>query len=836
MTAPLTPCSDRSDAISANGTALPLHLLIVDDDDVDRERMLRMLRRTALPFHTEQAASGAEALALARVQRFDCVLLDNHLGDTTGAELMQQLQLEQRQECPVIMVTGAGNESLAVNAMHGGAADYLTKIELNPERLAHTIARSLERQQLKRALAELHRQLEERVEEQAATIRRRERELRNILDNAPALMSSWDGQRRLQQANRAFLEWFAVPPAQAPGAAMAEVLGATLDEALGPLFDAASQEGVRRFEQAIGDGAGHRRMQALCECRPDRDEHGNLLGMYLTLIDVSEVRQAQARAEDAARAKSHFLANMSHEIRTPMNAIIGLTRLALDDAGRVRPDSTSEPLARSYVEKAHHAALALMGILDDVLDYSKVEAGQLRIEVQPVDLRELAGRVRDLFIARIEQKMLGIELAFDDTLPRHVMADPLRTAQVLNNLVSNAVKFTARGTIRLTATVSSEAGLRCVRFEVSDTGIGIAPDQRRHLFEPFAQADGSITRRFGGTGLGLALCRQLVECMGGSIGVEGALDQGSRFWFTLPLILPGHPPLPVEQAAAPAALRSARLLLVEDNELNQIVARGFLEQLGSEVVLASDGAQAVAAVERAPPGWFDAVLMDVHMPVMNGLTATQRIHALPGAAALPVIGMTAAVLPEDRAACRAAGMAAHIPKPLVPETLRRVLGEHIGPTGTTRSDPTPSPPSYGSSRHATTLIALVTPATIPTLPGFDLAGLRRRLRHNESLVWSVLAQFAVQQDGLVAQIRERIDAADFVAVLHRLHNLKGIAATVGAVRIATAAEALEAVVRHAHQESPLILAQLGELARVLEEDLGVLHAAQPGLVAGTSTG
>jgi len=665
-----------------------LQLLIVDDDDVDRERLLRLLAASSLRVQAREAASGAEALALVRAEHFDCVVLDHHLGDVNGTELLGPLKRAAGADCPVIMVTGAGSEDLAVQALKDGAADYLPKMQLSRDRLQHSIERSVQKHQLEAEVAELHRQLAQRVDEQAEAIRQRDRDLRNILDNVPALVASWDAQRRIRFGNRAYLEWFGIHPDQVPGLHIEQVLDAQQYAASRPHVDAVLAGQPQRFSRTMAGRGGQGLRHLQVEFLPELGEAGSVLGFYVTLIDVTPIVEARDAAEDAARTKSAFLANMSHEIRTPMNAIIGLSRLALE--------VELPPTAKAYVDKVHTSAVALMGILDDVLDYSKIEAGQLRFEQVPLSLADTLERMADLFNARIEQKGLTLAIDIAPDVPDQVLGDALRLSQVINNLVGNAVKFTERGGVRVSVQRAADPGR--LRFAVNDTGIGIEPEQQAGLFEAFSQGDSSITRRFGGSGLGLTICKRLVELMEGEIGVASAPGLGSEFWFTarLPAAAAGAAPagavvaarqpvaLPAElseqemtDAAAP--LRGCRVLLAEDNELNQIVALEFLRLLEMEVTVAGDGARAVAVMQQAAPGHFAVVLMDLHMPVMDGLEATRRIRQLPGCGNLPVIGMTAAAMADDRARCFSAGMVDHLAKPVMPEQLLDVLLRWVAP-------------------------------------------------------------------------------------------------------------------------------------------------------------
>jgi len=410
---------------------------------------------------------------------------------------------------------------------------------------------------------------------------------------------------------------------------------------------------------------------------PRADAAGNVVRLVGVVQDVTERSRVSAEllaardaAEAGSRAKSAFLANMSHEVRTPMNGVIGMAELLL-----------REPLGdkgRRYAETIQRSGRALLGVLDDVLDLSKVEAGQLRLEVAPLDLSALVIEMKDLFgeAARAKGIRLSLEVAPDAA--RWVTGDALRLRQVLLNLVSNAVKFTGQGTIAVSA--RGEAG-GAVRFEVKDTGIGIAHDQQARIFDAFAQAEDGTTRRYGGTGLGLSISRHIVGLMGGTIGVHSVPGEGSLFWFSVPLaeaLAPGAAQL-ATGGGAPAgkALAGRRVLVVEDEPVNAEVTRAMLLRLGVEVVTADDGAQAVVAHARQA---FDCVLMDCQMPVMDGLEATRRIRgaeAAGGAERTPIVALTAHVLPEHRKDCIDAGMDDYLAKPFSATALEQVLARQL---------------------------------------------------------------------------------------------------------------------------------------------------------------
>jgi signal transduction histidine kinase/ActR/RegA family two-component response regulator len=406
-----------------------------------------------------------------------------------------------------------------------------------------------------------------------------------------------------------------------------------------------------------------------------RDEVGQLVDAFNEMLD--EVEKREQALIGASRAKSDFLANMSHELRTPLNGVIGMTSLLAD-----AQLGEEERNLVSYIEtSADH----LMKVINDILDFSKIEAGMMVIEKISFDLHRTMEEIGIISGSLARAKGLNLEIEVDQDIPASVVGDVVRLRQVLLNLVSNAIKFTSEGTVRVTvAPASGRKGAESLRFSVKDSGIGIPPEKQAAVFENFTQADSSTTRSFGGTGLGLAICKQLVELMGGKIGLESESGHGSEFWFVLAMagatettrqnqVETGpQAAVPVEKAQ-PAA--GCRILLAEDNPINQVFAGKLLKMMGAEVEVADNGEEAVAMVQERE---FDLVFMDCQMPVMDGYQATGKIRALGGRFAdLPIIALTAFAMAEDRNNCLAAGMDDYVTKPVDRAAIAAAIGRWV---------------------------------------------------------------------------------------------------------------------------------------------------------------
>nr|WP_259371893.1 PAS domain S-box protein [Caldimonas mangrovi] len=507
-------------------------------------------------------------------------------------------------------------------------------------------------------------------------------EYKAILDNASvgiALVL----RGRFHQANRRFEEMLGWAPGELIGQHVRAIWPSDAE------FERVSQltrEVMSRHEPLDFEWEMFRRDDGRFwgRCRARRvEDAGTDRGATIWIVeDITEQRRAAAdlaaakeQAEAANRAKSAFLANMSHEIRTPLHGVLGLAQLAL---GVGIDDHRREEYLRRIVDSAQ----TLSTIISDILDLSKIEAGRLQLEAIAFDLPELLQTLHRSYVEQAAGKQIQLVLKITDDLPQRVIGDPVRTQQILGNFISNALKFTDSGRVQMMAT---PLGDERMRFEVHDTGPGIDPDVLQRLFKPFTQADESISRRYGGTGLGLSICRELAHLMGGEVGVDSTPGQGSVFWAELALPAAGETAAPAV-APPPAAdsLQGLRVLVVEDNPVNMMIAAAMLEQWGVEVAQARTGQEALDVID-AEQGRFDAVLMDVHMPGMSGFEATQMLRRRYDAQALPIIALTAAALVSEQERTRAVGMNDFVAKPIDLHRLHATLERWARRPGANRS-------------------------------------------------------------------------------------------------------------------------------------------------------
>ncbi len=524
------------------------------------------------------------------------------------------------------------------------------------------------------------------------------------------------------------------------------------------------------------------------------------LGVQLYFIRIARLRferqsiesaDAARRAEAGARAKSIFLATMSHEIRTPLNGIIGM----VDVIG----DSSMSATQREQLAVIGDCSDTLLALIDDILDFSKLESGAVEYELAPFELDSVCSAVANVMGQRAREK--GVTLHVDNPHAL-VTTDATRLRQILFNLVGNAVKFTDSGWVRLVCSLDAEL----LRVEVEDTGIGIPPEARDRLFQDFSQLDITINRRFGGTGLGLAICRRLIGALGGEIGVSPREGGGTRFWFTLPVGPVSASAGPVERAPDMALDRTfrGRVLVAEDNLVNFTVARELLQRFGLEVDHAPDGA---IAVHLASATSYDLVLMDMQMPVMSGLDATRAIRERPELADLPVVGLTANAFSSDREDCLAAGMSDFVAKPINRAKMAAILSKWL-PDRLSAAEPT-AEAAQTSLLNGTAGAALIDHAARDAL--------RREI--GDDLLRELTRGFWPDATGMASAAGKALARGEPGLAVRELHTLKGVAGTLGFTGIEAAAQAAQSAIE-THEAVDLATVQTALMRTVLAVDVG----------------
>jgi len=648
----------------------PVAVLVIDDNAGKRLALTAVL--APLGYRVVEAESGRDALRRVMEEDFAVILLDVCMPSMDGFETAALIR--QRQQCemtPIIFITAFGPDELADSRRFvEGAVDFIFA-PVPPDELRAKVS----------VFANLFIKADS-LAKAAEEVQRSADQLRLLTEAAPIGIFQTDTDNRYVYTNPRWTEITGIPPEEAIGRDWDMIVGSDQRAALiAELTDRADGRTDRhhRFEILVPDSTPR---IVLVTSKPIPGSEGGTAGRVGTLADVTAEAGAEAamsdardEATEASRLKSDFLANMSHEIRTPMNGVIGMTDLLLE--------TDLDARQRDYAQTVRNSGLALLAIINDILDFAKVEAGMLEIDDIEFNLRSIVEDVVDLLAVPAQAKGLELVAVVERRLPSIVRGDPGWVRQVLTNLIGNAIKFTRAGEIVIRAT-EAEAGEGdvLVRFEVSDTGDGIAPDKLAVIFEPFVQADTSTSRKYGGTGLGLAISGQLVALMGGDCGVSSRPGQGSTFWFTIRVQADARRSTE-ELAAAVPGLDGVTALIVDDNAAQRQVLSEYLSNWGMVVTLAESGDAALAAMRTAAGAGraFSVVLLDHSMPGLDGLEVRDAIVGDPALAA-PVILM--ADLGDEREVCEAEGdvggskPSASVSKPVHEEELRVCLQGALG--------------------------------------------------------------------------------------------------------------------------------------------------------------
>ena len=678
-----------------------------------------------------------------------------------------------------------------------------TAIRRDEREILHVVWNDITaRKQAERDLHNHRAHLEELVEARTEQLSHMAEELRDASSEQQALFDAamagivFIRDRRILRCNRYLEQMFGYMPGEMLGQMtrlwyLDEYTFFKVGEAI---IESNADKGFFSEEYEVVRKDGSRfwaRMQAQAIDRDDLSK-----GIAQMVVDITAEREAKAQverarelAEEAARTKADFLANMSHEIRTPMNAIMGMTHLLLQ--------TSVDDRQSDYLQKISRSSRHLLGIINDILDFSKIDAGKLSLEQVEFRLQVLIEELSDSLTTKMDEKGLLLKVHIDDSLPDLLRGDPLRLQQILLNFGNNAVKFTEQGEVEVTVTpIKSRSEKLGLRFSVRDTGIGLSPTQQRRLFRSFEQADGSTTRKYGGSGLGLAISRRLAELMGGKVGVNSQEGVGSTFWFDIELeVAPEQVAASAETDTGNLNLRSrsaitrlkqqlqgTRVLLVEDNELNQEVAVELLKQVGVQTDVAANGVKALESVARQT---YDLIFMDMQMPVMDGLTATRNLRTQQRFSDLPIVAMTANAMLSDRDACIQAGMNDYLAKPIEPEQLWNMLLRWVAP----------GEHSINLADEASAPDADDT--VLPVIEGLDTDRGFRLALEDKALYVRLLQSFAKGYRDFIKQLNTALQQGDAETSIRLVHSLKGSAGQIGAVALATLAQNYELQLRQA---------------------------------------
>jgi len=766
-----------------------LQILVVEDDDLDRMIMKRALKASEIAHELHFAVDHESGLAAAKEREYDCIFLDYNLPGGTGLELLKAIRAADNTS-PIIIVTSQGDEKLAVQAIKNGANDYIPKVLLSPEGIAQSVRYMVNLKKTEKESAVLKRQLLDT-----------QRRLQTVVANSPIILFALD--------ENAVFSLFEGKGLSDLGINKNEFIGLNLEAAtVLPLSKEDYLEALKGNEVTNVVQLAGKFFEIFYT--PTYDENQKVNGVIGVASDITnhkraedELKRAKQVAEETAKIKEQFLANMSHEIRTPMNGIIGLTRILLE--------SKLDEEQLKYLRSIKTCSDNLLVIINDILDFSKIEAGKMSFENVAFKLPDIIQHSIELFQVKADEKSIALRSNVDPAIPANISGDPTRLSQILNNLISNAIKFTENGEVSIRVQLKDRKDKKVsLLFEIKDSGIGIPESSLVNIFESFTQASSDTTRKFGGTGLGLTIVKNMIELQGGAIGVTSQEGKGTTFYFDLSFEISDKQPETYEtEKAGEISISHLNVLVAEDNPINQMLIKKVFADWSTKLDCADNGR---IALEKIRKGNYDVVLMDIQMPEMDGHTACRTIrNEFPEPLKnIPVIAMTAHATSLEKQKCVDAGMNDYISKPFNPQELKmKILKQSQGSkTGDTLRHQTQV---REKTYHPGTVDPLTAEITVenPTLRPkaiehqnkINLTYLKQLADGNDAFIIEMIEMFLNNTPDALKEMNRCLEAKDWVSLRQIAHRIKPSFAYIGLPETQKTLAEIEKLSEEAHEPS-----------------------------------